>query len=685
MIKYKYLHIVTLILLCINPLYTPADVIDELIVETSKQQAVATAPNKIILFVWDGLRDDVISQQNTPVLYKLKNSGTYFSDHHSSFPTVTMNNASSIATGNYSGQSGFYGNRVWRPDLKLNLKHDSTELINTEKNGSLDKLDDVADGKPLLYVETLLQVARKHGLKTAQIGKEGPVLLQDANKQSGNSIILTENKIYPADFLLTLQKKGYVLPSKFSNNKLTNKLTAKFSTAILKESDITQVATLDGRIPLLGLSDPSMAKNADEGKLNEYIMAIYIREILADQKPDISIVWLSDPDSTQHSYGPGTVPFYQALKNQDQLLGSLLYSLEKLNLTKTTNIIVVSDHGHSSISADTNIFPLRELSKGKIGEISKNTSNAYSVSGTVRVADLLTKAGFKAYDGKGCSYNPVQEGMGKDRTLVNSIKMDKTGKICNDGVGRLYTTGSYRIPKTLEPGSIIVAGNGGAVFLYVPDKDEIVIKQLVRFLQSHLEFDSIFIDPSYGNVPGTLSMAKINFVDNIQSRNPDILVSMSYDKDQAINGVMGTAYSTSNVRGAHGSLSPADVHNVLIASGPDFKVNYVDSLPTANVDVPVTLAKLLNIPFENRSGREILEALTSSGVKAGYYDLNHKKLQPNKPAVELNMVNLGNLGNLGKSNINIDKDSYTFVLNTKELSYNGKKYIYIDSSKAERY
>ena len=53
MIKYKYLHIVTLILLCINPLYTPADVIDELIVETSKQQAVATAPNKIILFVWN--------------------------------------------------------------------------------------------------------------------------------------------------------------------------------------------------------------------------------------------------------------------------------------------------------------------------------------------------------------------------------------------------------------------------------------------------------------------------------------------------------------------------------------------------------------------------------------------------------------------------------------------------------
>ena len=78
----------------------------------------AQTNNRIILFVWDGLRADVISKEHTPNLYKLAKLGTNFTDHHSSYPTVTMNNANSLATGNYSGQTGFYGNRIWRSDMQ---------------------------------------------------------------------------------------------------------------------------------------------------------------------------------------------------------------------------------------------------------------------------------------------------------------------------------------------------------------------------------------------------------------------------------------------------------------------------------------------------------------------------------------------------------------------------------------
>ena len=33
------------------------------------------------------------------------------------------------------------------------------------------------------------------------------------------------------------------------------------------------------------------------------------------------------------------------------------------------------------------------------------------------------------------------------------------------------------------------------------------------------------------------------------------------------------------------SFSPIDVHNTLVAEGPDFKAGFTDTLPTGNVDV----------------------------------------------------------------------------------------------------
>jgi predicted AlkP superfamily pyrophosphatase or phosphodiesterase len=67
---------------------------------------------RVILFVWDGMRPDSITETDTPNLAALKHSGTFFSDNHSSYPTFTMMNAAAFATGSFSGKSGFYGNSL---------------------------------------------------------------------------------------------------------------------------------------------------------------------------------------------------------------------------------------------------------------------------------------------------------------------------------------------------------------------------------------------------------------------------------------------------------------------------------------------------------------------------------------------------------------------------------------------
>lgn len=75
----------------------------------------APAATRTIIMVWDGLRPDSVNATDTPNLYALRQSGVNFSDNHSTYPTFTMMNSSSFATGSFPKTSGFYGNTFWTP------------------------------------------------------------------------------------------------------------------------------------------------------------------------------------------------------------------------------------------------------------------------------------------------------------------------------------------------------------------------------------------------------------------------------------------------------------------------------------------------------------------------------------------------------------------------------------------
>src|SRR5216683_8176030 len=75
----------------------------------------AAQERKIIIFVWDGLRPDSINPTDTPNLHALREAGVEFTDNHSTYPTFTMMNAASFATGGFPGSTGYSGNTVWQP------------------------------------------------------------------------------------------------------------------------------------------------------------------------------------------------------------------------------------------------------------------------------------------------------------------------------------------------------------------------------------------------------------------------------------------------------------------------------------------------------------------------------------------------------------------------------------------
>src|SRR5215470_6909362 len=80
----------------------------------SGRPAAGVARNVIIL-VWDGLRPDAIDEALTPNLARLRAAGVDFTDNHSTYPTFTMTNSASFATGAYPDATGYYGNVVWAP------------------------------------------------------------------------------------------------------------------------------------------------------------------------------------------------------------------------------------------------------------------------------------------------------------------------------------------------------------------------------------------------------------------------------------------------------------------------------------------------------------------------------------------------------------------------------------------
>ena len=70
-------------------------------------------------------------------------------------------------------------------------------------------------------------------------------------------------------------------------------------------------------------------------------------------------------------------------------------------------------------------------------------------------------------------------------------------------------------------------------------------------------------------------------------------------------------------KGTHVTLSRFDMHNTLIAAGPDFRRDWVDDLPTGNVDLAPTILRILEIaPPQQLDGRILSEAMSNGDMPA---------------------------------------------------------------------
>jgi len=687
--------------------------------------ASTPTPTRTIIMVWDGLRPDSVNATDTPNLYALRQSGVNFTDNHSTYPTFTMMNGSSFATGSFPKTSGFYGNTFWTPPQGASntipvgnsaggTSQDYVDPVFTEDYQVLTTLNNYY-GSQLLLVKSLFATAQAAGMVTATIGKSGAAYIQDLGR---GGYFLDENSILPRSLVTELQTAGYRIPKNtqygYSGTDAVT-LAANNGDPTGRAGYITFNTTAydpNGAIAIASRDPSDTTQGAPEGAANKYMMEVFTQYILPVKKPMLSLIWFRTPDNVEHGYGPGSADAIAGLRSQDSRLGELITALRANGLDSSTNIIVVSDHGHSSVSGPLNLYPLRNVTTATsvpsgtpVNGSTSGTDNAaigsvastggYSFSGDVRSADLLTYRGLKAYDGTGCSTDP-QYGLDANGVPTVPVQLDSTGTLCGtanakyQAISAALATPVARFnvpaPGSLPANGIVIAANGGSDYFYLPSHDPATIQQLVTILQKREEYGAIFVDSRYGAIPGTLTMAQVNLENATRQNNgqPDVIASFNWDNTVSVQGMPGIEFESFSAgqHGMHGSFGTTDVHNTLIANGPSFLSATAITTPTGNVDVAPTVAYLLGQSMPQADGRVLNEALLTPASKTTP-TVVPSTVAPSAPATGL-VFELPTDPTGGHTDSTLTAGTYTVNLAVKDLSVDGKTYRYFDFAKAVR-
>ena len=77
--------------------------------------------------------------------------------------------------------------------------------------------------------------------------------------------------------------------------------------------------------------------------------------VVADRGPALSLIWCSEPDASQHYRGVGSVQAERALVDADREFGNLLKWLRETGRDADTNVVVLSDHGYSTVARTVDV------------------------------------------------------------------------------------------------------------------------------------------------------------------------------------------------------------------------------------------------------------------------------------------------------------------------------------------
>jgi phosphonoacetate hydrolase len=167
-----------------------------------------------------------------------------------------------------------------------------------------------------------------------------------------------------------------------------------------------------------------------------------------------------------------------------------------------------------------------------------------------------------------------------------------------------------------QPGGVIVAGNGGSVLFYIPDRNVAVADRLVEFLAAQPWAGPLLAAARLGPIRGTLPTALVGLEG---PRGPDLALSFAWNDRVNENGARGHAFVAGGPigQGQHGSMSPQELRTFTVARGPDYKSNVSIATPTGHPDLAPTILRTLGLqPPGHMDGRVLEESLVDGPATA---------------------------------------------------------------------
>lgn len=301
-------------------------------------------PRTVLVVILDGLRPDYITPELMPNLHALAAEGVLHTKHHAVFPTVTRVNAASISTGAYPKTHGLMENTVYFPEV------DPERTLSTSDRENLLRIDEATGGN-LLTAPTLGETLQAAGRK----------LLVVSSGSSGSSFLLNHKVAGGA-----IIHHDYTLP----------------------ESLAPRVAEVLGPVP----ADAS----PNEGR-NRRAVDAYLKFGLDEIRPDVTLMWLSDPDHTAHPHGIGSERTVRSIRLVDGELGRIREEHRRRGMS--VNVLVTADHGFSTHTGPGDLSKL--LIENGLKESARSTDvvlagGAIHVAGSERakiraIAELLLR------------------------------------------------------------------------------------------------------------------------------------------------------------------------------------------------------------------------------------------------------------------------------------------------------
>jgi hypothetical protein len=546
-----------------------------------------------VLMVWDGLRPDLVTAAWTPNLFAMENEGVRFAHHHAVYPTVTMVNAATLATGAYPGSTGILGDDMYlRPRLlarHIQFPADApwaTHWVDLEDSALLATLNgpNVLAGR-LLGFDTVAQQIRRAGGYVAIIGKDGPTFLLD-DSVSGD----------PAP-----------------GGRITNQ------SYLFLSDKLGAPASLHGALaaaPPISASEPapSTARDAYFARIAAERALPAAKAAALGGRPAMVVLWQHNPDLTQHRRGLGTQADLDALRACDANLATIERAIASLGIADRTDLMVVSDHGFATIRASV---PLRQLLVAAGFKKSLNSDDVIVVAngGTdlvyVSRTAFPTIAARRAILQKIVDFADSQPWVGPlfTRTIARETSLARTAprKPPRDAQSDPHSSddsGWIKGTFSLDVAGLIGADDVGQapdLVLSFRELSDVENRGLTGPDKPVYSFDAHGEERSESrnrSFPLVVPITGVIYADN--GRSP---------------------YTTG--MGMHGAAGALELHNFCAAVGPDFRRHFVDRYPTGNIDVRATIARVMGLPpdYEDEdaprlayAGRPLDEALAGRSL-----------------------------------------------------------------------